>query len=103
MDVLSPPADFDFAKRFGSASRPLCPPSNPAPQPAAASEAAPLAVPPEPATLLDSGLPRAELESLVLKILLQRGACTGSVISEVACMPRRSSAKRSIAFATSCW
>src|SRR4029079_2767903 len=43
---------------------------------------------PEPASLLDSGLPRAEIESLVLKILLQRGACTGSIISEVVCMPR---------------
>ncbi len=58
------------------------------PIPARASENAPLSLPPEPNSLLDSGLPRAELESLVLKLLLQRGTCTGSVISEVACMPR---------------
>ncbi len=38
--------------------------------------------------MLETGLPRAELESLVLKILLQRGTCTGSVISEMACLPR---------------
>ncbi len=61
--------------------------SNPAPT-GRESDNSPLAVPPEPASLLDSGLPRAELESLVLKILLQRGACTGSIIGEVACMPR---------------
>lgn len=71
-------------------------PMTPAPAPAAAkesipsrsSENAPLALPPEPSSLLDSGLPRAELESLVLKLLLQRGTCTGTIISEVACMPR---------------
>ena len=56
--------------------------------PTRASETTPLSIPPEPETLADSGLPRAELESLILKILLQRGTCTGSVISEVACMPR---------------
>lgn len=71
-------------------------PMTPAPAPAAtkesipsrSSENAPLALPPEPSSLLDSGLPRAELESLVLKLLLQRGTCTGTIISEVACMPR---------------
>src|SRR5262249_29917026 len=67
---------------------PVVPPSNPAPPAGRASENAPLALPPEPTSLLDSGLPRAELEALVLKILLQRGTCTGSAISEVACMPR---------------
>ena len=56
--------------------------------PGRASETTPLSIPPEPTSLLDSGLPKAELESLVLKILLQRGTCTGGVISEVACMPR---------------
>ncbi len=56
--------------------------------PTRTNENAPLSLPPEPASLLDSGLPRAELESLVLKILLQRGTCTGSVFSDVACMPR---------------
>jgi predicted ATPase with chaperone activity len=37
---------------------------------------------------MDSGIPRAEIESLALKILLQRGNCTGGVITEVACLPR---------------
>jgi hypothetical protein len=68
-------------------SSPSAPPRAEVP-PARASESAPLAIPQEPSSLLDSGLPRAELESLILKILLQRGTCTGSVISEVACMPR---------------
>jgi len=56
--------------------------------PPRSSDNTPLSLPPEPGTLLDSGLPRAELESLILKVLLQRGACAGSVISDVACMPR---------------
>jgi hypothetical protein len=86
MDILSPPADI-VSQSDTLPIAPVVSPSNPAPT-GRASEAAPLAVPPEPATLLDSGLPRAELESLVLKILLQRGACTGGIISEVACLPR---------------
>ncbi len=52
------------------------------------NDTASLSVPPEPTSLLDSGLSRAELDSLVLKVLLQRGTCTGSVISEVCCLPR---------------
>lgn len=97
MDVLSPTADI-AASINSTPLPPVAPSPHPAPAATAApisaahacrsSESAPLAVPPEPATLLDSGLPRVELESLVLKILLQRGACTGSVISEVTCMPR---------------
>lgn len=86
MDVLSPPAGI-VSQNGTLPIAPVVPPSNPGPT-GRSSEAAPLAVPPEPATLLDSGLPRAELESLVLKILLQRGACTGSIISEVVCLPR---------------
>src|SRR6476620_7653319 len=86
MDVLSPLAGV-ASNSDTTPIAPVVPPSNPA-LTGRANEAAPLSVPPEPATLLDSGLPRAELEALVLKILLQRGACTGSVISEVACMPR---------------
>jgi hypothetical protein len=53
-----------------------------------AADDAPLAVPPEPTTLLDSGISRAELESLVLKILLQRGAGAGCMITEIACVSR---------------
>jgi hypothetical protein len=53
-----------------------------------AADEAPPAVPPEPTTLLESGIPRAELEALVLKILLQRGAGTGSMLTEMACLPR---------------
>jgi hypothetical protein len=45
-------------------------------------------VPQEPATLAESGLPKAELESLVLKLLLQRGPCAGSIVAEVLCLPR---------------
>jgi hypothetical protein len=86
MDVLSPLAGI-ASPSDTTPIAPVVPTSNPA-LAGRASEAAPLAVPPEPATLLDSGLPRAELESLVLKILLQRGACTGSIISEVVCLPR---------------
>lgn len=53
-----------------------------------AAEDAPLAVPPEPSTLVESRIPRSELEALVLKILLQRGACTGNVLTDVASLPR---------------
>jgi predicted ATPase with chaperone activity len=44
--------------------------------------------PPEPASLNDLGIPPAEVESLVLKVLLQRGNCTGSAVAEVVCLPR---------------
>lgn len=87
MDVLSPPTDV-ASTSASTPVAPVLPPSNPVPPAGRANENAPLALPPEPNSLLDSGLPRAELEALVLKILLQRGTCTGSVLSEVACMPR---------------
>jgi predicted ATPase with chaperone activity len=87
MDVLSPSTDV-ISNSGSTLAAPVVPPSNPVPPTGRASENAPLALPPEPTSLLDSGLPRAELEALVLKILLQRGTCTGSQISEVACMPR---------------
>ncbi len=86
MDVLSPTAGI-APPSDTTPIAPVVPASNSAPA-GRTSEAAPLAVPPEPTSLIDSGLQRAELESLVLKILLQRGTCTGSVISEVACLPR---------------
>lgn len=44
--------------------------------------------PPEPASLADTGVPEADIESLVLKVLLQRGTCTGGTIAEVVCLPR---------------
>ncbi len=53
-----------------------------------AADESPLAVPPEPTTLLETGISRAELESLVLKILLQRGAGAGTMITEIACVSR---------------
>jgi hypothetical protein len=53
-----------------------------------AADETPLAVPPEPTTLLETGISRAELESLVLKILLQRGAGAGTMITEIACVSR---------------
>jgi hypothetical protein len=53
-----------------------------------AADETPQSVPPEPTTLLESGIPRAELEALVLKILLQRGAGTGSMLGEMACLSR---------------
>src|SRR5262245_48025115 len=86
-DVLVGGAGSDGARAVVP-SLPQKPAARPEASPARASEAAPLSMPPEPSSLTDSGLPYAELESLVLKILLQRGACAGSVVSEVACMPR---------------
>src|SRR4051812_31177863 len=86
MDVLSPTAGLNFQSGPAPVT-PVVPTSNSAAA-GRGNDNAPLAAPPEPATLLDSGLSRSEIESLVLKIMLQRGACTGSVISEVACMPR---------------
>jgi hypothetical protein len=86
-DVLTGTAGADDAQA-------IIPPPTPAPlahadsAPARTGDTTPLSIPPEPESLLDSGLPRAELDSLVLKILLQRGACTGALISEVTCMPR---------------
>ncbi len=56
--------------------------------PTRAGDSTTLPAPPEPATLMDAGLPRAELEALVLKNLLQRGNCTGSSICETVCLPR---------------
>src|SRR5262245_9124274 len=50
------------------------------PAPTRAGDNVTLPSPPEPSTLMESGLPKSELEALVLKILLQRGTCTGSVI-----------------------
>jgi hypothetical protein len=93
MDVLTAPDTLSGANASDGAQA-VVPPPTPAPlaradaAPTRASETTPLSIPPEPETLLDSSLPRAELDSLVLKILLQRGACTGAVISEVTCMPR---------------
>src|ERR1700749_2779520 len=93
MEVLAP-SDTVNAAAIVDGAQAVIPPPTPTPlargdaAPTRASETTPLSIPPEPETLLDSGLPRAELESLILKILLQRGTCTGSVISEVACMPR---------------
>lgn len=86
MSVLTPVAESGSLS--GTTPVATMRPAAPRPAPARAEESAPIAVPPEPASLLDSGLPRAELEALVLKILLQRGASTGGVISEVACLPR---------------
>ncbi len=93
MDVLTA-NDIIPGTVGGDGAQAIVPPPAPAPiargdsTPTRASETTPLSIPPEPETLADSSLPRAELESLILKILLQRGTCTGSVISEVACMPR---------------
>lgn len=47
-----------------------------------------MAAPREPTTLAETGLVYAQLESLVLKVLLQRGNSTGFTISEVICLPR---------------
>ncbi|MEX2317977.1 MAG: AAA family ATPase [Pirellulales bacterium] len=44
--------------------------------------------PPEPSSFADLGIPPAEVESLVLKVLLQRGTCTGGSVAEVVCLPR---------------
>jgi predicted ATPase with chaperone activity len=88
MDILSTTPDFSASDTSPITPIVPTPPSQSASPQSRAEESAPIAVPPEPGTLLDSGLPRAELEALVLKILLQRGTCTGSVIAEVACMPR---------------
>src|SRR6188472_2130715 len=89
MDALaSSQFNLDTAGSDGAAAVVAAPPARGDAIATRSSEAAPLSIPPEPASLIDSGLPRAELESLVLKILLQRGTCTGSVISEAACMPR---------------
>jgi predicted ATPase with chaperone activity len=44
--------------------------------------------PPEPTTLGDTGLVHAQVESLVLKVLLQRGNTTGSSIAEILCLHR---------------
>jgi ATPase family associated with various cellular activities (AAA) len=85
--LTSATSGADAGPAVMSAASPLPPPRHES-LPNRSSEAAPLSIPPEPASLADSGLPWAELESLVLKILLQRGACTGSVVAEVACMPR---------------
>jgi hypothetical protein len=93
MEVLAP-SDTVNAAVVADGAQAVIPPPAPAPlargdvAPTRASETTPLSIPPEPESLLDSGLPRAELDSLVLKILLQRGACTGAVVSEVTCMPR---------------
>src|SRR5690349_16415843 len=87
-DVISPVAGVNGAPPVGVAAQPVATAPRAEGGPSRSSEAAPLSIPPEPASLLDSGLPKAELESLVLKILLQRGACTGGVISEIVCLPR---------------
>ncbi len=51
------------------------------------SPSAPRVVPPEPTTLAETGVAAAELESLTLKLLLQRGNSTGSAIAELICLP----------------
>ena len=85
-DMIIAGAGSDGAQAVIAA--PTAPPLARDASPTRASETTPLSIPPEPSSLLESGLPKSELESLVLKILLQRGACTGNVIGEVACMPR---------------
>jgi predicted ATPase with chaperone activity len=53
----------------------------------AASDDTP-AGPLEPTSLTDLGIAPAEVESLVLKVLLQRGTCTGGNVAEIVCLPR---------------
>jgi predicted ATPase with chaperone activity len=56
--------------------------------PARTVSSIPRPAPPEPATLADTGVSRAELESLTLKVLLQRGNSTGSAVADLVCLPR---------------
>ena len=57
--------------------------------PSSAAQAPPYRfVPPEPRSLADTGLTAAELDALVLKLLLVRGTSTGRAAAEAACLPR---------------
>jgi predicted ATPase with chaperone activity len=44
--------------------------------------------PPEPTTLEETGLAHAQIEALLLKVLLHRGNCSGNAVSDVLCLPR---------------
>jgi predicted ATPase with chaperone activity len=60
-----------------SVSRPLDGESRTAPPP-----------PPEPKSLKETGLAHAQVEALLLKVLLHRGNCSGNTVAEVLCLPR---------------
>jgi len=44
--------------------------------------------PPEPTSVEETGLAHAQLEALLLKVLLHRGNCSGNEVSDVLCLPR---------------
>lgn len=81
----------DVAAMLASAAGASAPGQRPAGLPAGSAEGGSLALrpaPPEPATLADTGVAYAELESLVLKMLLQRGNLTGTATADLVCLPR---------------
>jgi hypothetical protein len=44
--------------------------------------------PPEPQSLAETGLSESDLESLILKAILQHGNCTGGQIADIVCLTR---------------
>jgi hypothetical protein len=44
--------------------------------------------PPEPASLKETGLAQAQVEALLLKVLLHRGNTSGNAVADVLCLPR---------------